>query len=473
MSDKKIEQRVITSLIKELATRMRDPESVREKICISSGNNPLYHYSSWNSLSLSHGYPAALLLFAALDQTYPNESWDQISHSYVLKIKQSIETNGITSLSLFEGLAGVCFAIRQASRNNTRYQKMLKELDNYLFQMIEKTYFFPLHEKIKLNLPAPPYLYDLISGIIGIGTYFLKILDCSTSALYLNEILNICIALTKEIKLGVYTAIPRWYIPHHYQLNEFDKKIYPKGNFNMGVAHGASGLLAFLSIAALNQIMVEGQIDAIRKLADWIYSKKKIKNETIYWHVRIAFEDEVNESRQDPINFSREAWCDGNFGILRALYLAGQALKDFEFQKKVIEDFNSALQHRQKNKNKCSNPTFCHGSAGLLTITQFMMQDSELSEMNYFSDRFKKDVISYYSSEHNFGFRDKEYLTQEYFSQKNSKFCLNLDEELKKMPSNEIDNIGLLGGVSGILLSLLYRYENCSDWAFPFLISWK
>ena len=71
--------------------------------------------------SLGRGDAGMLLLYAALQQ-------EGIAHSYVMKIKETIEVDGISDLSLFNGVAGICFALQQASLEGYRYQKMLGTL---------------------------------------------------------------------------------------------------------------------------------------------------------------------------------------------------------------------------------------------------------------------------------------------------------------------------------------------------------
>ena len=44
----------------------------------------------------------------------------------------------------------------------------------------------------------------------------------------------------------------------------------PEGNLNCGVAHGAPGSLALMSLALTEGVEVRGQVDAMRRMADWL-----------------------------------------------------------------------------------------------------------------------------------------------------------------------------------------------------------
>ncbi|WP_075884033.1 lanthionine synthetase C family protein [Candidatus Protochlamydia sp. W-9] len=439
--------------VKNIANQMKNPELVQKQI-LSSAIQSSDQSAVWSSLTLSHGYPGILMFFATLDEFFPDEKWDLIAHQYVIKIKEAIEAGENSDLSMFGGLTGSCLAIQQASKGKTRYQKLLNTLNSHLFNKVNEAYFDPIQEKIDLNLPIHPSLYDAISGICGIGAYALKNLDHPLALPCLTKILRMCTLLTRDIKIGSY-LVPGWYIPAHYQFTEADKKAYPKGNFNLGVAHGIPGVLAFLSISAMQGILVEGQMEAIEKITHWIYSKKKYNKETPYWTYRISFEEEILNMQEDFSEISMEAWCYGSAGIVRTLYLAGKALQNQELQQTAIENYlpiNSRI-----NINDHSTPTFCHGLAGVLTLTRLMAKDSKSADLEKFGNQLEQELLNRYNPANIFGFKDKEIT------------FLN-NSVMKERRIVEVDKVGLLEGVSGILLALMTKHTNCFSWTYPFLI---
>ncbi len=441
---------MIVHLVKEVANRLKNPDLVKE-----------FAQFRGNFLSLSYGYPGLLILMATLDNLYPWEGWDEAAHLYVLKIKEAIEAGQTDGISLFKGLAGSCFAIEYASKKKTRYQKLTNTLRSYLFQNISPFYLTALQEKVDLSLPCFPSLYDLTSGISGIGIYLLNNLDCASFASCLKDIVRVCVALARDIKVGSYT-VPGWYMPSHYQLSEQDQREYKKGNFNLGIAHGISGILGFLSIAALKGVIEEGQIEAMQKISDWLCSKKKLQNGIFVWPNRISFEEEIL-GRKDEI-FTMNAWCYGTPGIARILYLASRVLKNSGLEQIACDCFLGVLNEPEIFESTIT-PSFCHGFSGLLTLTHLMARDTNLSEFWRLRGKLENKLLASYREETVFGFKDVE---------------LNLtDTTLLNLPLNsphstlhlvEIDRAGMLEGVSGILLSLLTNQMESLPWATPFLI---
>lgn len=451
---------MMITLIKEISERLKNPEEVQAKVLRDPTPDIYKRPRPWSGLSLSHGYPGILCLFAELDELYPDEGWDKVAHPYVVKIKAEIESAGIPNLSLFGGLAGCCLAIQQISRQKTRYQKLLNSLNDFLFKKINETYFFSLKEKIDLNLPVSPELYDPISGICGIGVYALKNLDAPLAIDCLHEILTVCVALTKEIKVGNH-ILPGWYVPRHYQFTELDKSLYPKGNYNLGIAHGIPGVLAFLSIAALAGVTIEGQMDGIQKITNWICAKKQEKDGLLWWPYHVSFEEEISEIPQRFSPTPLHAWCYGAAGVSRVLYLAGKALQNKETQKFAEKVFCGIFKHIDIS-NHFSTPSFCHGLAGFLTITRLMARDTGSFELNNWIGKIEATFLQFFDRSHPFGFKDVEplFLDQTF---------LNITQT-QKNELIEFDKVGLLEGISGILLALLPIQKKKDTWTIPFLI---
>lgn len=403
--------------------------------------------------SLSHGYPGPLLLFTTLDEKYPDEGWDAISHSLVIKIKELIESGQVENLSLFGGLAGCCFAIQSASKGKTRYQRLIDTLNNMLFTKAYETYIPPFEEKCQLKLPCSPELYDPISGVSGLCMLALQNQDLDVANAFLKKALSLCIALTEDLVIGPY-KMPGWYIPRHFQFTQQDQAIFPKGNFNLGLAHGIPSVLALLSIAHLQGVSIDGQTEAIQKIADWLVSKKKTEGKNIYWENRCSFEEEVLGLPHTSLDGPVEGWCYGTPGIARTLFLAGKVLNHKEIQKLALEAFLGTF-NRIDIKSHFSTPTFCHGLSGLLTLSRIMSRDCESIELETWIERIENELLSRYQVSYPFGFKD---------------VFIDLFDQNQNAPMKEQDTLGVLCGSSGILLSLLAKEMKFLPWARIFLI---
>lgn len=446
----------LLKLVKEIAHRMHNPDDVRIRVLDANNCNPhsLNQSTVWGGISLE-GYAGPLLLFAELDQLFPHEQWDAIAHSYVLKIKTTLEVEGIHAMpaSLFGGLAGLCFALHQASKGRSRYERFIAALTEHLLERVEKNYLIPLRDHLNHGKPSPMYLYDLIQGIAGVGVYSLNCLF-DPSLLHLSEeIARTLIGLTRDIQVqGKW--VPGWLVPSSYQHLEQDRHRYPLGNFNLGLSHGVTGILAFLSVSLLRGISVEGQKEAIEKIATWLQSYRKEDQGTLFWPPLITFEEEVTAAKNRYSSFSgRDAWCYGTPGIARTLFLAGEALKNNSLKAFALDSFCSIFK-RTREQWWLPGPTCCHGIAGLLLLTLQMANDTQEKSLKEQVVLLHQLLMGFYSSEHPFGFKD--------YSPCSNKGYI------------ELDHIGLLEGSTGVLLTLLSvaNRSSTSWWHAPFLVGY-
>lgn len=438
------------AVVREIANRMKDPVHVKNVILATTNKNPdpLISMPYWDDLSLAGGYPGLILLFSELDRLFPDENWDEVSHHCILGLKTALEAEGIHGYSLFGGLAGICFAVQQASRGGKRYQKLLNTLNGTLLKGVQDSYLVPLKDLLQAGKPIPATYYETIQGISGVGIYYLQMLPQEPFLKDLEEMIRLCILLTKPLLIEG-KELPGWYLPNEHQFIERDKQDYPMGNFNLGLSHGLPGIVAFMSIALLHGIKIEGQLEAIEYATNWIKRKRKTRNLAYYWDGRIPYEEEILGENRGGIHLM-DAWCYGTPGVARTLYLAGQALRDEELKKFALNSYRGIFK-RQRQEWRLPGPTFCHGIAGLLTITLRMAQDTQDQELIKHTETLKNFLLDYYHPEYPLGFRDFEPTLHGRYV--------------------EVDKAGLLEGVAGVLLSLLSLNTTPRMWQLPFLIN--
>lgn len=440
-------------LIKSIADKMRKPLLVKEIILDPNNNNPdsFLNHSLWDDLSIAGGYPGILPLYVELDKLFPEEGWNLVAHDYVLHTVKVIETGGVGRLSLFGGIAGVCFYLRQASKNESRYKKVLHKLDDILLEGLSNSHLQPLAKQLNQQLPCYPPLYEEMQGLSGIGLYCLMNKEKLPFKDMIQKIIRLLISLTHPITIKGKT-VPGWYVaPEAFFLDE-DRIRFPNGNFNLGLSHGITGVLAFLSIAMLQGIEISDQRRAIETVAHWIQMKRKKYKNRFFWDTMISFEEEVSG---DFIveHKSRDAWCYGTPGVARALYLAGKALQNESIQECALETFISIFASTREEWN-LPGPTMCHGIAGLLIITQLMARDTNTPFLMEKVTKLRELLLSYYNPSSFFGFRNIQPLRG-----KGSEYAW-------------VDQGDILEGVSGILLTLLSLHTDNYRWHLPFLIDW-
>ncbi len=421
-------------LIKRIANQMRDPLAVKK-----------VHVSNWSSLSLAGGYPALLLLFAELDHVFSHEDWGNVAHKFIFQIIKTIESEGIGNISLFGGLAGVCFCLQYASKEGRRYKRVIDKLDAKLAELVPLFHLAPIEQTLDTGEPINPALYEVIQGVSGIGIYLLK-KPIFNSLLY--KCISLLIRLTESILVSGY-QVPRWYVAPRYFSHDQLRQHYPNGNFDLGLSHGIPGVLSFLAIALKREVEVKGQREAIGRISKWVISKRKSIDKRYFWDSMLSLEEEIHPF-VNPHQKSRDAWCYGTPGVARALYLAGDALENNAMKREAEATFHSVFTTPALERD-LPGPTLCHGVGGLLLLTQLMYRETGSHLLQKEVANLRGQVLAHFDSNAPFGFK-------------------------RAIPNKSggyawVDQSDLLEGAAGVLLSLLALYTGRYQWADPFLIN--
>jgi lantibiotic biosynthesis protein len=388
--------------------------------------------NSWNPLSINTGYPCLLILFAELERLFPNEGWEKKIHAYVLKIKESIETQPISNISFLDGLTGCCFAIQQASSHGARYSKILQTLNEYILKHLEKTYLITIKNNLRKQIPLRIDLYDLFHGIVGIGVYCLKNFEHPSFRLWASEITEILIRYTLPVvKNGI--EYPGWCLDNEEDILNYGFKEIPKKRyFDISLSQGVTGVLAFLAIVHHRGLKISGLRESICRLADWLLHVSIREGERFYWQKEFS----VQEISSDDV--CEEGWEYGTPGVARVLYLAGTTLGDQALLKNAERAFFSFFEDQSTHLKK-DDFSFATGTAGIYLLTKLMARDTH-------SLLLKEKAELFYSM-----------LAEQ---------MLSVREKVDQQ-----HHYGILKGLSGSLLALMSTTDK-SEWYTPFLIDW-
>lgn len=437
----------IQNIVKEIGKKLSNPEMVKKIVDVDDnyiefeGNK----IKSWSELSMADGYPSVCLLLGELSENYPEEEWDIMAHQYMIKIQEAINTHGIYSSSLFGGTAGIGMAALALSKGGERYSNFINQINEFLISHVDQL----MEASLKRLSESGAYSrdYDVIQGYSGIGRYILMFKEQPAMVEVLKNILNFFVKMC-ENRIVEGHDVPGWYISKENLVTERDRSFFPKGNLNCGLSHGIAGPLALMSLALTEGIEVEGQREAVEKILVWL-DKNKITDENgIYWGTVVTFEDEIkgiNTSKH-----TRAAWCYGTPGTARAVYLGGCALNDEKYKTLACEAFHSVFKRPESEWNIFS-PTFCHGFAGLLHITQLMYEDTKDLRYEEYMNTVLIKIFAQYDEEAPFGFKD---------------LVKKDGDSLKK-----VDSAGLIEGSVGTALVLHSLIEPVKTmWNSAFLI---
>lgn len=436
----------------EVGRKLSNPLSIKQFMlnsCEVAEENSGYSRRLWDDLSVAGGFPGILMLVNLMELKgyLPQDT----AHQYVLEIKNSLEREGIKNLSLFSGLSGLCFAIEDASRGKKRYVKMLNQLQSLLLLRVENELLNPILQHLKDGNPIPSNLYDVISGICGIGRYALENLSIEPFYKLTEKIVKTLILMTNPIRMHDH-LVPGWYLSPADIINRSRfKDTESKGNFNTGLAHGMTGILAFLSIARLKGIEIEGQTEAIERTSTWLRDHAFSINGSTHWPSSVSWEEETEKKLKVP-KMIKAGWCYGVPGIARALYLAGKALRDKELRLFAIQSMTETL-NLDPSEWRLLGPGLCHGLAGLLAIANAMSLEEEGKELAPRVHQIKKFLLDQYNEISPWGFVDIDYVSE-----------TGRDRTVK------VHKICYLEGAVGVYLTLFFLSECNSKWHLPLMI---
>lgn len=427
-----------------IVSQLSNPELVRSVI-FAEDNMSVFGIHPWGDLILSSGNLSISLLMAQWDQLYPDSGFDIIAHNYFIELQKALKRDGIpNNISMFGGLSGMAFVLKYASHSGERYSKFLGKLHQLMFGIFDEL----IEELRTIEVGVSPLCYDVISGLSGVGRYFLLISDEPEAGKRLLEILKYCISLVEPATVRGKT-VPRWYVAPQNLFTDHDRSKYPKGSFNCGLAHGITGPMSILSLALQQGVAVDGQHEAICMMAEWLISKKQMKEHGIMWPSWIPFDYEVSDNTGDIVleDHYRDAWCYGTAGVCRSLYLAGKAANIEAYMDIAREGFEAVLKRNVEEWN-LNGATFCHGYSGLLQIANRMYMDSKDSLYKDLILKVTDEILKLADSQNPFTFKDFE-------------------------GENYVDKAGLLDGAAGIALSLVSTLNIRDDfsWDNCFLIS--
>ena len=305
-------------------------------------------------LSLGYGYPGLALLFAELGRD--DERFTKLADACLgAAAAQSAAPawNG-----LFSGYAAVAFACRAIENDGVRYAGVLDRLDRAIGQLAENsiTLCRAARESGGNNLQF--HHYDLVSGLVGLGRYFL--LDGVDRPDELSGILAEVVELSRPVaRDGV--RLPGWWVGHHPSLAVDGSR---HGHCNLGMSHGIAGCLALLAVARLGGHRVPGQDEAIGRMMSFLTAWRQADEFGFHWPEYLLREQYLGEAATTTTSPSN-GWCYGASGIARAVQLAGLALGD-EGWLHMARTAAGGVVARLDRAYALGGPQLCHGWAGVL-----------------------------------------------------------------------------------------------------------
>jgi lantibiotic biosynthesis protein len=405
------------------------------------------YFHNISYFDIGQGLLGNLFFLAEMDNLFPNDKFAYFSKE-ILKI--GINRDSIMQVNepgLWSGLSGVCLSIKAVSKDYTRYDNLIKEINNMQKliirqKIISAKYNLYIHDVHMTD-------YDLMEGIAGILIYLKDEKDRDNELkLLFDEAVEYLINLCGEFEHGD-IRIPNWYIPSKNQFLKSEEKAFPEGNFNLGISHGITGVLSSLVMCIEDYHDIHSIKSAISFLSDWLIENVTGGGDCLYWKKKLSLTSykKGDSDYQDSLNFS---WCYGDLSVARVLWKAGKALKNDDYKDFSMRIFTASF--KEMKKYNLVSSTYCHGIAGILHTVIEMSEDTKIPLFKEMEEFFVNELLTNFDHNSEFG------------------FC---DTELYMNVKNEFNKPGLLTGNTGIYLVLLYylNRKSYTGWEKLFLVN--
>ncbi|HXP21109.1 MAG TPA: lanthionine synthetase C family protein [Streptosporangiaceae bacterium] len=330
-----------------IGTRLADPDTA------PAGRRA----QAWWSQSLAHGIPGIALLHIELAAA-GLAPW-QRARDWLTAATRTPVTSGADSHPSY-GAPALAHALACASGQLPgSCQRGLDALDRQIVIDTRRRLAAAQTRIDRGNLPALAE-FDALQGLTGYGAYLLR--RDHSGAVY--AVLEYLVRLTDSLTIGGET-LPGWWTLSGPSGRADDR--FPGGHANNGLAHGISGVLSLLSLAARRGITVHGQHGAIRAICRWL---DRWRAGTVagpawpYWVTRA----ELRTGGLIPPAAQRPSWCYGTAGMARAQQLAALALGDTGRQLLAEHALIRALTDPAQLA-ATTDISLCHGFAGLAHVT--------------------------------------------------------------------------------------------------------
>jgi hypothetical protein len=421
----------VLAVARDVATRASDPARIAKALAAAGAQTRFPESLRWKAYTIGQGDAGLALMCASLDAWLPGQGWDEVGHGFLTDAVRVAERETRMSPSLFGGLSGLAFAASALNGDGARYPRLLAGLNDALASALDDG-------QPTADGRGPVSEFDVIAGASGVGAYLLRYDPLGL----LPKVLSGLVSLA-EPRDGP----PRWMTPPDQLGDPAMASKFPSGYLNCGLAHGIPGPLALLALSLRHGVEVPGQVDAVRRLADWLLEHRMDDRWGVNWPSAIPVTSPGERDDPGRLLPARSAWCYGSPGVARALWFAGEALDDQGLCGVAVEAMHAVFR-RPIPERRIESPTFCHGVAGLLQIAVRFAHDTRLPAFSAAATELVDGLLAAYEPDRPLGYASIE------------------------PGPNPVDRPGLLDGAPGVALALLAAATDTEPtWDRLFLLS--
>jgi class I lanthipeptide synthase len=284
----------------------------------------------------------------------------------LLRQATAVPVSSADQAGLYYGAPAISFLLHAAqSDGRTRYRATVHTLDGHVERLVHRR-VTTATRRTAAGVPPTFAEYDLFYGLTGLAALLLRYRPASDA---LGRALTYLAALTRPRPDQDGRTLPGWWVAH-----DPDPALpTPGGHANLGMAHGAAGILAVLALATARGAEVDGQHAAIEELTE-LFDRYRCDGADGPWWPQWLTRDHLlgnGPSRPGP---ARTSWCYGSPGIARARQLAALATADHKRREQAERDLAGSLS--PTHLNTITDPGLCHGAAGIYQTAWRAAQDA-------------------------------------------------------------------------------------------------
>lgn len=309
------------------------------------------------------------LLFGYMSQIDNRTEWEQLTGDYLERSIEKISGAYGGWTGLYGGISGVGWSVEHLMRllegnRETVYSEdaddPIEAIDAYLIRTMESG-----------GWHGP---YDLISGPVGFGTYFLERLPRPSAQRGIDLCLDEIEKRHEKSWGGTTWHTPPQEIPYH-QL-----KHAPDGYYNLGVAHGIPGVIKFLSEAVTAGIERPGLGEMLVDSVRWLLARERPPQSLSRYSSWFVPGLDAGDSRL--------GWCYGDLGVGAILFGVGKQIGRSDWQV-AGENLLLRCTEWQSEEAIVRDAPLCHGAIGVAHIFNRAYQSTR-------NERFKHAANSWY-----------------------------------------------------------------------------
>jgi hypothetical protein len=256
------------------------------------------------------------------------------------------------SASLYGGLTGVGWALAHLGGRlpGLDGEDDLGQIDDVLLDHLDRSPW--------------PEDYDLISGLVGFGVYALERLPRPAAVACLQRVIA-HLARTAERHPGGVTwwTNPAWLPPE-------TRAEFPRGYYNLGLAHGVPGVIALLGQACAADVAAGTARPLLEGAVRWLLAQQGPGGYP-HW-----------VGPEGPGRPARLAWCYGDPGVAAALLWAARCVQEPAWEEEARAIARRAAG-RPPDQAGVVDAGLCHGACGLGHLFNRLFQatgDPQLAE---------------------------------------------------------------------------------------------